>query len=140
MKIRQASNEEVTSIIEKEPHSMLCTGENSFTLIAVDGNEQNIGVLSAFCREITAPLNGETECFINVISVNESEHGKGIGSALVQEALKKAKEIGVIQVRAYCDINNKASHILWLKNGFGISPVKMPNGQILGSFVTYRIV
>ena len=91
MKIRQASNEEVNSMIEKESHSMLCPGENSFTLIAVDDNEQNIGVLSAFYREIPAPLNGETECFINVIIVNESEHGKGIGSALVQEALKKSK-------------------------------------------------
>ena len=30
-----------------------------------------------------------------------------------------------------------ASQRLWLKNGFGISPVKDVNGQIPGSFVTY---
>ena len=66
--------------------------------------------------------------------------GQGVGSALIQEAIRMAKEKNVMQIRAYCDIQNVSSHMLWFKNGFGISPVKLPDGQILGSFVTYRVV
>jgi len=142
MKIRQATQNEISTWFEKDPNikNFIWLGENTFTLFAVDAEDNNIGFLFAYYREIPAPLGGKTECFINVIDVNESIRGKGIGSALIQEAVKMAKEENVIQVRAYCDINNVASHALWLKNGFGISPVKMPDGQILGSFVTYRIV
>jgi len=43
----------------------------------------------------------------------------------------------VYQVRAYCDIRNIPSHRLWLKNKFSISPVKMPDDTIAGSFVSY---
>ena len=99
-----------------------------------------LAFLSAFFREIPAPLHGETECFINVIDVFEAaEQGKGVGSALVREIIAAARERGALQVRAYCDIGNAASHRLWLKNGFGISPVKNTDGSILGSFVTYRV-
>lgn len=47
------------------------------------------------------------------------------------------KEEKVYQVRAYCDIRNVPSHRLWLKNKFAISPVKMPDNTIAGSFVSY---
>ena len=40
--------------------------------------------------------------------------------------------------RAYCDINNIASHYLWLKNGFGISPVKIKE-DIVGSYATFGL-
>ena len=142
MKIRKATQEEISAWLEKDSHikNVIWLGENTFTLFAIDDNDQNIAFLFAYYREIPAPLNGKTECFINVIDVNESMRGKGIGSALVQETIKIAKEENVLQVRAYTDINNVFSHRLWLKNGFGISPVKLPDGQIPGSFVTYRML
>ena len=55
----------------------------------------------------------------------------------VADLRRIAKEEKVYQVRAYCDIGNISSHRLWLKNKFSISPVKMPNGSISGSFVSY---
>jgi len=58
---------------------------------------------------------------------------------LIDEVKKIALKTGSMQVRAYCDINNEASHALWVKNNFGISPVKNADGTILGSFVTYRL-
>ena len=142
MKIRHATQEEVSERIEKYPDlkKVMWLGENTFTLYAVDDNDNSVALLFAFYREIPAPLNGKTECFINLIEVYDGAmRKKGIGSALVQETIKIAKETDVIQVRAYCDIWNVASHMLWLKNGFGISPVKNADGQIFGSFVTYRI-
>ena len=54
-----------------------------------------------------------------------------------EEMLRIAKEEKVYQVRAYCDIRNIPSHRLWLKNKFAISPVKMPDNTIAGSFVSY---
>ena len=142
MKIRTATQDEISTWLEKEPalKNIMWVGENTLTLFAVDENDRNIAFLFAFHREIESPLNGHTEWFINVVDVNESVRGKGIGSALIQEIIKIAKETNALQVRAYCDIQNVASHMLWLKNGFGISPVKSPSGQIPGSFVTYRIV
>ena len=142
MKIRQAAENEISFWLEKDPYmkNVLWIGEDTFTLFAVDDSDNNIGFLFAFYREIPAPLGGKTECFINVIDVNESMRGQGIGSALIQEAIRMAKEKNVVQIQAYCDIQNVSSHMLWFKNGFGISPVKLPDGQIPGSFVTYRVV
>ena len=141
MKIRNATQDEISIWLEKEPSlkNVIWLGENTLTLFAVDENEQDIAFLFAFHREIEAPLNGKTEWFINVIDVNESMRGQGVASALIQEIIKIAKETNALQVRAYCDIQNVSSHMLWLKNGFGISPVKGASGQIPGSFVTYRI-
>ena len=141
MKFRKATHDEISAWLEKEPYmkNVMWIGENTLTLFALDENEQKIAFLFAFYREIEAPLNGKTEWFINVIDVNESIRGKGVGSALIQEMIKIAKESDAIQVRAYCDIQNVSSHMLWLKNNFGISPVKGSNGQIPGSFVVYRI-
>ena len=56
---------------------------------------------------------------------------------MISEIIKIAKEEKVYQVRAYCDIGNVSSHRLWLKNKFAISPVKMPDGSIPGSFVSF---
>jgi Predicted P-loop ATPase fused to an acetyltransferase len=142
MKIRKATQEEISVWLEKEPSlkNVIWVGENTLTLFAFDENDRNIAFLFAFHREIEAPLNGKMEWFINVIDVTESVRGQGIGSALIQEIIEIAKETNTLQVRAYCDIQNVASHMLWLKNGFGISPVKVAGGQIPGSFVTYRIL
>lgn len=85
-------------------------------------------------------MRGKTEDFINVIDVVDTAYRKkGVGSALVNEVKRIALESGSLQVRAYCDINNEASHALWEKNNFGISPVKNIDGTILGSFVTCRL-
>ncbi|MDE7279557.1 MAG: GNAT family N-acetyltransferase, partial [Oscillospiraceae bacterium] len=72
-----------------------------------------------------------------LIEVFEEHQRKGTATLLVQEILKMEKAKGTYQVRAYCDIKNSESHALWIKNKFGISPVKMSDGTILGSFVTY---
>lgn len=97
------------------------------------------GFAFVFRREIPAPVGGAKEDFINVIDVmKESLRGQGVGSRMVQLILEKARSEGICQVRAYCDIQNAASHALWMKNGFGISPVRAGK-EIVGSYVTYRL-
>lgn len=141
MDIRLAGEKDLDNLIHMLPgiKPVLCTNKDGYTLLAMD-NCKLIAFASVFKREIPAPLNGKTEDFINVIDVIDTSYrNKGVGSALLSEVKKIACETGSMQVRAYCDINNEASHALWEKNNFGISPVKNTDGNILGSYVTYRM-
>jgi RimJ/RimL family protein N-acetyltransferase len=141
LNIRQASEQDLDNLIHMLPgiKPVLCTGEDGYTLLAID-NCKLIAFTSVFKREIPAPLNGKIEDFINVIEViHTSYRNKGVGSALITEVKKIAYETGSMQIRAYCDINNEASHALWEKNNFGVSPVKNTDGNIIGSYVTYRL-
>ncbi len=104
--------------------------------LSAEENGEIAGFAAVFSRDIPAPA-GEREAFINVIEVFENCQRRGFATMLVQEVLRFEKNKGTYQVRAYCDIGNAASHGLWRKNRFGISPVKMPDGSIAGSFVTY---
>jgi RimJ/RimL family protein N-acetyltransferase len=141
MIIKKADEHIINNLLERYPRvkPVLCTGENGYTLVALE-IDKIVAFISVFKREIPAPLKDKVEDFINVIDVVDITYQrKGIGSALVGEVKKIAHESGAMQVRAYCDISNEASHALWVKNGFGISPVKNANGSILGSFVTFRL-
>jgi RimJ/RimL family protein N-acetyltransferase len=142
MEIKVASKTEIHEIIKKFPgtKSVIWENDDNTYLLLAKENNHIIGFSFSFRRKIPAPIGDLSEDFINVIEVLElNKRNKGIGSALVQQSIAIAKDNGSIQVRAYCDISNEASHRLWLKNGFGISPVKLPDGNIVGSFVTYRI-
>ncbi len=109
--------------------------DGGYFLVAVE-NDSVVGFLWAFRREIPAPVERE-EIFINIIEVIYTNlRCQGIASAMVKEMIRIAKAETVYQVRAYCDIGNVPSHRLWLKNGFSISPVKMPDGSVVGSFVS----
>lgn len=96
-----------------------------------------VGFLWAFKRKIPAPVE-QNEIFINVIEVIYTNlRRQGVASKMLNEIIKIAKKENVYQVRAYCDIGNVPSHRLWLKNKFSVSPVKMPDGSIAGSFVSF---
>ena len=142
IRISNATQEDINSIVENYPHTkeMIRTHENAFNLIVKNEADANIAILSAFFREIPAPVSGSKECFILLIDVfDTSLHRKGIGSSLLQKAIEIAKTHDIIQVRTYCDINNVSSHMLWFKNGFGISPTKNMDGTIPGSWCTLRL-
>lgn len=135
MTVRIGTEEDKRIIFAMRPQAEQFFSENGYFLTAVE-NGDIAGFAAVFSRDIPAPV-GEREAFINVIEVFENYQRKGTASALVREILKIEKNKNTYQVRAYCDIGNTASHMLWRKNKFGISPAKMPDGSILGSFVTY---
>ena len=96
-----------------------------------------VGYLWAFKRKIPAPVD-QNEIFINIIEVIYTNlRCQGIASNMLKAIINIAKEEKAYQVRAYCDIENVPSHRLWLKNKFSVSPVKMPDGSIAGSFVSF---
>lgn len=139
MKIEFGNEDTKKSIINKYPYTAQVLAEGGSLIVAKNECNEIIGFLWSFRRCIPAPIGEKIEDFINVVEIFEENQCKGIGSALVQKCIEKAIIDGVYQVRAYCDINNISSHRLWVKNKFGISPHKMPDGSICGSFVTFVI-
>ena len=134
--IRIGTESEKQQLITTYPYTKNVIGENGYFIIAETDNNM-IGFLWAFKRDIPAPIE-QSEIFINVIEVlNINLRSLGIGSRMIEKIIEIAKEEKVYQVRAYCDIRNIPSHRLWLKNKFSISPVKMPDNTIAGSFVSY---
>ena len=138
MNIIIGTEKDKNEILEKYPSTKQVLGNDGILIVAKNDNE-TIGFLWAFIRDIPVPVN-EKELFINVIEVFNTQYRcNGIGSLMTQKCIEAAKENECYQVRAYCDINNTASNMLWIKNGFGISPVKMENNLIPGTYVTYKL-
>lgn len=135
MTVRMGTEADKNKIISKRPQAEGYFSDGGYFLVAEE-NGVTAGFAAVFLRDIPAPVSGK-EAFINLIEVFEEYQRKGVATMLVQEILKLEKGKGTYQVRAYCDIHNAASHALWRKNKFGISPVKMPDDSIAGSFVTY---
>ena len=133
--IRLGTEEEKRWLLREYPNTQHVIGDGGYLVIAQKEGAV-VGFLWAFKRKIPAPIERD-ELFINVIEViDPSLRRQGLASAMVREAVRLASEEGVYQLRAYCDIQNVPSHRLWLKNKFSISPVKMPDGSIAGSFVS----
>lgn len=136
MTIKIGTDEEKELILAKYPYTSAVMHQGGSLVIAYEEKEI-IGFLWSFSREIPVPI-GKTEDFINVIEIFNARHRrKGIGSLMVQKCIDLAREKGSYQVRAYCEADNKSSHMLWIKNGFSVSPVKLENQQIIGSYVAY---
>lgn len=134
MNIRIGQEADTEQIIRIRPEAASFFTKDYFIVAEED---EILGCATIFRRKIPAPVQA-SEAFIYLIDVfREKNRQKGTGSLMVQKILEIERQAGTYQVRAYCDIQNIASHRLWLRNGFGISPDKMPNGEIFGSFVTY---
>ena len=135
MKLRMGNETDKEYILNIRPQASTLFEGRSYFIIAED--EGILGFAVVFHRDIEVPVPAN-EAFINLIEIlDENNYRKGIASRLVQKIIEMEEEKNTYQVRAYCEINNIASHRLWFKNGFGISPAKESDGQILGSFVTY---
>ena len=135
MQIRIGNEEDKRYIFQIRPQAAPLFSDKGYFIVAEE--DGILGCAAVFYRKIPAPVQAD-EAFINLVEVfDQSNWQKGIATLMVQKVLQIEKEKGRYQVRAYCDIRNVASHRLWLKNKFGISPVKEPDGSIPGSFVTY---
>lgn len=138
MNIIIGTEKDKTEILEKYPYTKQVLGDGGILIVAKNDKE-TVGFLWAFIRDIPVAVN-EKELFINVIEVFDAQYRcNGIGSYLVKKCIEVARLDNCYQVRAYCDINNIPSNMLWRKNGFGIAPVKMGDNSIPGAYVTYKL-
>ncbi len=135
VKLRFGNKSDKEYILNMRPHAAALFEGCSYFIVAED--DEILGFAVVINRDIVATIVAK-EAFINLIEIlDEHNFNKGIASRLVQRIIKLEEKKNTYQIRAYCDIKNVASHCLWLKNGFGIAPIKQHDGQILGSFVTY---
>ena len=133
--IRLGAEKEKELLRTRHPQTVPVLGDGGYLIVA-EGNDQIVGFLWAFKRKIPAPIEQE-ELFINVIEVFPEElRCQGLATQMLAEIKKIAIKESCYQLRAYCDICNVSSHRLWVKNGYGINPVALPDGNIVGSFVS----
>ena len=136
MIIRLGTDAEKQNLLTDYPNIKNVIRDGGYFIVAKI-EDTVVGYLWAFKRKIPAPVE-QDEIFINIIEVIYTNlRCQGMASSMLQKIIEIAKEEKAYQVRAYCDIGNVPSHRLWLKNKFSISPVKMPDGSIAGSFVSF---
>ena len=134
--IRLGTEDEKQKLLTDYPNVQNVIRDGGYFIIAKI-EDTIVGFLWAFKRKIPAPVE-QNEFFINVIEVIYTNlRCHGVASKMLNEMIEIAKKEKAYQVRAFCDIGNVSSHHLWLKNKFSISPVKMEDGTIPGSFVSY---
>ena len=133
--IRLGAEKDKELLRTRHSHTALVLGDGGYLIVA-EKNDQIVGFLWAFKRKIPAPIEQE-ELFINVIEVFPEElRCQGLATQMLAEIKKIAIKESCYQLRAYCDICNVPSHCLWAKNGYGINPAVMPDGIIVGSYVS----
>lgn len=138
MTIRLGTDAEKQELLTDYPNIKNVIRDGGYFIVAKI-EDTVVGYLWAFKRKIPAPVE-QDEIFINIIEVIYTNlRCQGVASKMISAIIEIAKEEKAYQVRAYCDIGNVPSHRLWLKNKFSISPVKMPDGSIAGSFVSYLL-
>ena len=134
--IRIGTDAEKQKLLNDYPNIKNVVRDGGYFIVA-QIEDTIVGYLWGFKRKIPAPIE-QDEIFINIIEVMCTNlRCQGMASSMLQKIIEIAKEEKAYQVRAYCDIGNVPSHRLWLKNKFSISPVKMPDGSIAGSFVSF---
>ena len=133
--IRLENETDRVQILTNYPYTGDALGDGGYLIVA-EKNGQIVGFLWAFKRKIPAPIEQE-ELFINVIEVFPEElRCQGLATRMLEWLKEIAVAEKVYQLRAYCDIRNVSSHRLWVKNGYGINPITLPDGNIVGSFVS----
>jgi len=86
-------------------------------LSAVDEEDTLLGMIGSYPYELGTPLNG-TQWMIPYIYVRPASRGQGIGSALVGEMIKAAREANVKQLTCLY-VTEEASKFLY-QNNFGV--------------------
>jgi len=113
-KVKKANQEQVDFIIEnlyKHPNAK----NYSIVFAAVDDDENIIGYLIAEEKTVPPPING-TDWFIWNIFLRPEYRRQGIGTAILNEVIKQARQKNIKHLIGSC--TNTPAHLFWLKHGF----------------------
>jgi GNAT superfamily N-acetyltransferase len=104
---------------------------SSHLLVALEDSE-----IVGFLRYVIQPIGPDmgcppvklndvelTEVKVLAFAVDEARRGRGVGRALQQDAIERAREAGCYQVRSHSSGNNGANHHLKLSMGFAVHPI-----------------
>ena len=131
--------------IQEQYNEMLAShiklGPNAYSLVATLEDEV-IGFISTYKRQLTTPLNDHVEAYINVIEVHTDYRNQGIATKLVQMTERYFKAQNVKQIRAWSSVDKYEAIHLWDKLKYTMSPTtityKEGNIDVEGYFVTKR--
>ena len=123
------ANEELKARIQRDWPSnagdFIRLDEGSFSLIALVSGIP-VGLVSAHRRYLDDPLGWIEEAYIDILEVNEAHRRSGIASALVEEVINWARQIGVAQVASWSLKPRIEALHLWHKLGFTFAKVDSP--------------
>ncbi len=109
----------------------------SFLFVALQENE-----IVGFLRFAVQPIGPEAKCptlylegrqlteaKIHAFAVCKPYRGKGIGTELQRQTIRRAKELGCYQVASYSSYGRDANHHIKLSLGFGVQPEVHGNNE-----------
>ena len=133
VRIQEQYNEKLASHVK--------IGPKAYSLIATIDDEI-IGFISTYIKDLTPPLSDDEEAFISVIEVHTDYRNQGIATKLIQMTENHFKSIGVKQIRAWSSEDKYEAIHLWDKLKYTMSPTtitfKEGNIDVEGYFVTKR--
>lgn len=99
----------------KEIYKVKLNDENSYYIVAIEENKI-VGILTS---ELQVKLHrSKKQCFIEDLIVDENYRNKGIGKALLQNAVEYAKNNDCEVIELTCYINNENAHRFYENNSF----------------------
>jgi ribosomal protein S18 acetylase RimI-like enzyme len=94
---------------------------NQTLLVARDGDGQVLGTLTFVLYRVSSGVKGRIEDVI----VDESARGRGVGEALVREAMRRANEAGVLMLELTSMPYRQAANRLYKRLGFVRKPTNV---------------
>src|SRR5512147_831577 len=110
---------------------------DGFSIMAMH-DEQSVGLISTYWRELPPPLPPTMEAYIDFLEVRPDYRRRGIARELITLSVQRACEQRVYQVRSWSSEDKLAAIPMWQHLGFGLCPARtFPGGQeVRGYFVT----
>ena len=126
--IREAANEDIEGIIEvlktiylqdvawaERAIKKLLATENYVILVA-ELDDQIVGFIDYYI--LPSIWEKWNEATINNLFIHKDYQGKGIGSRLLEEVIKRTDEIGIVELHVGTEKDNERAISLYKKHGF----------------------
>jgi GNAT superfamily N-acetyltransferase len=125
-------------------------GEGCLSLGAFNGDEP-VGFISTYPEHLIAPLENETDAYIDVIEVDSNYHRKGIATTLITQTEQWAKTYGYKQIRSWSSDDKEEAIPMWnalnyclcpaIMHGIDLNPNpdgSLPVGYYVAKILTYN--
>ena len=100
------------------------TEDGSFSLAAVYDDDV-IGFISTYTRNLTEPIAEEKDAYIDIIEVENEYQRIGIATELIKRTEEWALKSGLLQINAWSSQDKTEAIPMWLYLGYGLCPAKI---------------
>ena len=96
--------------------------ENDSCSFAAMYDDNPIGLISTYTRNLADPIGEEKDAYIDIIEVDEKYQRMGIATELVMRTEAWAKKAGLLQIRAWSSQDRVEAIPMWRALGYGLCP------------------